>query len=531
MLNRSRREMLLLVCAVVVTRFAFRSHLLYDLDSLGFALGVEHFDPRVYQPHPPGYFLYVCLGKLFHLLTADVNLALILLSIVASCAAAALIYRMADEWFGVQAARFAGLIFVFSPLAWFHGIVALTYIVEAFFSALVGYLCWKIESGSGRSALPVGIVLGIAAGVRPSSLVLLAPLFLFSLRNAGWKKAVSAISGLFLVLLAWFLPMISASGGYRNYFGALFSLWRMVPSRDTVFNSNPATSVARALTIAFILVLCFGTALLAVLWRSLRSIPPDVQKRRFTLVWIGPALCFFTFIFLKFVNSGYLLLLLAPLSIWLGAWAAAWYGQSAWSRPWKFAVLGASAAANCALFLASPLYCSYRQVRRHESEVRSVRAALPRMASPQDTLIVGFDSHFLGYRDAGYYLPGYLSLEYPAVKLVEGNRVFAMEHGQTELLTELPARSYSRFVLFPLPSGEQANQIYLRKVEALLPAHDLRSISLGGHDFVTAPMTDLPLLYPSIPGRQGNGVSGLRQSSEPPVNSRVHRSSSILASR
>jgi hypothetical protein len=38
------------------------------------------------------------------------------------------------------AARFAALLFLLSLLAWFHGIVALTYGVEAFFSALVGYL-------------------------------------------------------------------------------------------------------------------------------------------------------------------------------------------------------------------------------------------------------------------------------------------------------------------------------------------------------------------------------------------------------
>jgi hypothetical protein len=43
MLTRSRWELLLLVCATALTRFAFRSHFLYDLDSLGFALRVEHF--------------------------------------------------------------------------------------------------------------------------------------------------------------------------------------------------------------------------------------------------------------------------------------------------------------------------------------------------------------------------------------------------------------------------------------------------------------------------------------------------------
>ena len=45
--------------AVAVTRFAFRSHYLYDLDSVNFALGMGRFDPRVHQPHPPGYFVHM----------------------------------------------------------------------------------------------------------------------------------------------------------------------------------------------------------------------------------------------------------------------------------------------------------------------------------------------------------------------------------------------------------------------------------------------------------------------------------------
>jgi len=84
-----------------------------------------------------------------------------------------MIYVLAHHWFGRNAALFAGLIFLFSPLAWFHGTVALTYIVEAFFSALTGYLCWRIYCGEARFILPGAMVLGVAAGFRPSSLLLL----------------------------------------------------------------------------------------------------------------------------------------------------------------------------------------------------------------------------------------------------------------------------------------------------------------------------------------------------------------------
>jgi hypothetical protein len=41
-------------------------------------------------------------------------------------------------------------------------------------------------------------------------------------------------------------------------------------------------------------------------------------------------------------------------------------------------------------------------------------------------MIAGFDSHFLGYRHAGYYLPDYVVVQYPEVKLSSGTRAFAM---------------------------------------------------------------------------------------------------------
>src|SRR5881392_2484521 len=179
---KQKRILVLLTSAVAITRFAFRSRYLYDLDSVNFALAMQRFDPRVHQPHPPGYFLYICVGRLLNVLFQAANLSLVILSILASCGVVIVVYKMTMDWFGPMAAQFAGLFFLLSPLAWFHGIVALTYIVEAFFSAFLGYLCWRIYCGRAGYILPAAIVLGVSAGVRPSSLVFLAPLFLFSLQ-------------------------------------------------------------------------------------------------------------------------------------------------------------------------------------------------------------------------------------------------------------------------------------------------------------------------------------------------------------
>ena len=520
--SRDRVEPWLLAGAVAVTRFVFRSRDLYDLDSVNFALAIQRFDPRVHQPHPPGYFLYICLGRIMNSLVHNANLALVILSIAASCGAVFIVHRMALEWFGRREAQFAGILFLFSPLAWFHGTVALTYSVEAFFSALIGYLCWRLICGNVAWIVPTGLILGISAGVRPSSLLFLGPLFLFSLRGAAPGRIVAGLTALFATLGAWFFPMIWASGGFGSYFGALLSLWQMVPSKDTVFNSSPATSIARACTIVFIYFLCFGAASLAPLGKTRRSIPDAVQKKTFTAVWIAPALCFFTFIFLKFVNSGYLLLLSAPACLWLACWISEWYENVGWRRPFKLALMGACAAANISIFLASPLYCSYRSVRRFEAELEGIRTALPQFGSPEDTLIIGFDSHFLGYRHAGYYLPGYLTIEYPEVDLREGTRIFAMHDRDTRLLTGLPPVSYSKFVLFPLPGGEVSYEQYLKKVTKQVPQQSLHTVRLEGHDFVTGSVVDLPLLFPVVASQPKPAVYAPLHSGMPLVNSRTH---------
>src|ERR1035437_502773 len=164
--RRKRLVAASLVAAPAATRFGFRSHYLYDIDSVNFALALDRFDPTVHQPHPPGYLLYVCLGRLANLIFHDANTALVALSILFSCGAMAMIYMLADNWFGSSAASFAGLIFLFSPLAWFHGTVALTYIVETFLSALAGYVCWRLYRGSTAFLAPAAVVIGLAAGFR-----------------------------------------------------------------------------------------------------------------------------------------------------------------------------------------------------------------------------------------------------------------------------------------------------------------------------------------------------------------------------
>jgi hypothetical protein len=284
--------------------------------------------------------------------------------------------------------------------------------------------------------------------------------------------------------------MVSASGGLHAYWSSLVSLWLIAPAKQTVFNSNPTVSLARLISIAAIYLLCFGCAGLAAFRRGRTEAAIARRTKAFIWMWVTPGLLFFTLIFLLFVNSGYLLVISPPVFAWLGLRASQWR-----------VTLVLALAANCLVFLFAPVYCSYASVRHFETELRDVVRLIPEVASPADTMIVGFDSHFLGYRHAGYYLPGWFTAQYPEVRLDSGPRVFVMEGGDTRLAARLPLSRFRNFVIFPLPSGDPQYGDYMNRVRARFPKGALRTIAVGGREFLLGSVTDLPLLFPTAAKR------------------------------
>jgi hypothetical protein len=212
----------------------------------------------------------------------------------------------------------------------------------------------------------------------------------------------------------------------------------------------------------------------------------------FACVWIAPGLLFFTFVFLRFVNSGYLLFLSPPVFAWFGLLASELYGPGRRTLAW------ACMAVNVLIFLRAPVYCSYYEVRKFEREMGSVVASLSSIASPSEAMILGFDSHFMGYRHAGYYLPDYVTVEYPAVRLSSGLRIFTMQHRDTTLATGL-ADGYKSFIVFPLPQEGDEYRSYTAGIESRFTPNDLSYRSSGGRTFITGPISALATLFHADP--------------------------------
>jgi len=91
-------------------RLPCRSRLAFDWDCAQFALAIEHYDIAKSLPHPPGYFLYVMLGRLVNLFVGEPHAALVWISVVCGSALAAVIYLMGTAMFGRAAGGIAALV-------------------------------------------------------------------------------------------------------------------------------------------------------------------------------------------------------------------------------------------------------------------------------------------------------------------------------------------------------------------------------------------------------------------------------------
>src|SRR6266478_6405702 len=133
-----------LLCLVgLALRVPFRSQFAYHWDSAQFVLAINEYDIRLSQPHAPGYFLYVMLGRLVNSFVGDPHASLVWISVAFGSALPVIMYILATAMFGRREGLAAALFGMTSPQTWFHSCVALTYVLDAVLVCLAMLCCWR----------------------------------------------------------------------------------------------------------------------------------------------------------------------------------------------------------------------------------------------------------------------------------------------------------------------------------------------------------------------------------------------------
>jgi hypothetical protein len=207
----------------VLSRLPYRARMLYNWDAVQFALALADYDVVKHQPHPPGYILYVALGRLVHAWTGDAAAAYVVLAVACSGAGTFVVYLLARAMYDRLTALVASTLLAVSPLFWFYGTVGLTYAGEALCASVVATFAFRAMAGhSGTDAWLAAGYLGVAGGLRQSLLLLMFPLWLGA-TLAGVRRLRTLAIGLTILgaaILAWFVPMICLTGGLARYLEA-----------------------------------------------------------------------------------------------------------------------------------------------------------------------------------------------------------------------------------------------------------------------------------------------------------------------
>src|SRR2546426_8460007 len=89
------------LCAValslltILSRLPYRARMLYNWDAVQFALALREYDVAKHQPHPPGYILYVALGRLVNAWLDDPTAAYVFLAVLFSGLTTFVVYYLA----------------------------------------------------------------------------------------------------------------------------------------------------------------------------------------------------------------------------------------------------------------------------------------------------------------------------------------------------------------------------------------------------------------------------------------------------
>jgi hypothetical protein len=513
-----------LALVTLLSRWPYRARMLYNWDAVQFALALHEFDVAKHQPHPPGYLLYVALGRLLNASLANPTLAYVALAMLFSAGSTFVLYWLARRLYDRATAVTAASLLAVSPLFWFYGSVGLTYAGEAFAASLVAWFAYGALSGHVPSLYWGALALGLTGGMRQSVLVLLLPLLLGSALLGVPSRRRQAIAGGILIasVLAWLMPMLWLTGGPAAYVGASTQLYGSVLLPTSVLGGSLEITLAQVRYLLESTLVGLGPlGLVAVILPAYSRRMGWRRPEWFLLGWIVPPVIFYMLI--HFGQAGYVLTFLPALVVLLSrvlAWAVA-AGSERLRRPnWRWALTTAAllplVLINTGFFVsARPMPREFDKragdswvwrardefhdwimsrtaaaLREHEAVIRTYVETIRAVYDPGDTALVtelGNPRSYPWLRHAMFYMP-----EYPIYQVQVGAMplgFYAPQSAATMILT--PGARIT------LPAGIRQLVWFVDHWDpATQPPAGLREVQLPyGRFLYVLPLTRTPVEY------------------------------------
>jgi 4-amino-4-deoxy-L-arabinose transferase-like glycosyltransferase len=209
----------ILVAICMASRILFVGEYLEGWDSIDFALGLRDYDITYYQPHFPGYPVYMFFCWMVHLSTDNDTLALTMPGAVLGSVALVPLFYLAKRMFTETVAWVTVSIYMVNPLCWLQSEKALSDAVGLFFVILSSQLLFYSTTArryAFRYLIFGSVALGLCLGVRlsyfPFIILWIYVLRTLSKTNEGKKMLSYGLLALFTGICIWLVPLLCFTG-------------------------------------------------------------------------------------------------------------------------------------------------------------------------------------------------------------------------------------------------------------------------------------------------------------------------------
>jgi len=247
-LDSSQRRSVVALCSfIALSRWFARSQTIWEWDEILLCLGMRDFDIAAHHPHPPGFPLFIALGKLVRPLVESDFRALQTVNLFAAALLAPAVFHLARQLgFRFRTSLIATAITAFLPNVWFYGGTAFSDIASL--TASLGGAGLVLSGRTRRSHYWYGVVaFAIAAGIRPQTM-LIAPLpFILTSITRGRERRWEPIAALFLgaaIVAGSYGAAAHATGSWSKYLSSIKSHASYIESVDSFLNPSRPGSVS-----------------------------------------------------------------------------------------------------------------------------------------------------------------------------------------------------------------------------------------------------------------------------------------------
>src|SRR5258708_14582361 len=150
-------------------------------DGPDYSIAVVRFSLAEHTPTPPGYPLYIALGKFFHLFIQDPHMSILAVSVFASMLGSVALYIVGMKMYNRLVGIAATAIYLTGSTFYYFGLTPYGYGLLPVMEVLLGYCIYQIFIKRKYNVYLFGIIFGILFGIRPQELLQIFPLVFFGM--------------------------------------------------------------------------------------------------------------------------------------------------------------------------------------------------------------------------------------------------------------------------------------------------------------------------------------------------------------